>query len=54
LEPDTALTDELVTEIAGALREFMAFHRSEHLRIERSEPKEFGAMLLDDPDLSRY
>ncbi|MBU0490355.1 MAG: winged helix DNA-binding domain-containing protein [Chloroflexi bacterium] len=46
LEPGEALTDELVAGIAGALREFMAFHSSQTLVIERAEPAELRAALL--------
>jgi uncharacterized protein YcaQ len=35
LEPGQAITDDLVAGVASALREFMAFHRSERLHIER-------------------
>jgi uncharacterized protein YcaQ len=45
LEPGQAVTDELVAGIAGALREFMVFHGSETLQIERSEPQELAASL---------
>jgi uncharacterized protein YcaQ len=37
LEPGQSITDDLVAGIAGALREFMAFHRSERLHIERPD-----------------
>jgi uncharacterized protein YcaQ len=47
LEPGYAPTDDLVSGIAGALREFMAFHASERLAIERSEPAALGPMLLE-------
>jgi uncharacterized protein YcaQ len=53
LEPDQPLDDEVVAGITGALREFMAFHRCERLRIERSEPEALGPLLLERvlPDL---
>lgn len=47
LEPSEAVTDELVHSIGGALREFMAFHGSETLRIERSEPPALRTPLLE-------
>jgi uncharacterized protein YcaQ len=45
LEPGQAIDDELVAGIASALREFMVFHDSETLRLERSKPKELGPLL---------
>ena len=45
LEPGEAVTDDLVAGIAGALREFMAFHGSERLTIEHSEPAALAARL---------
>jgi uncharacterized protein YcaQ len=45
LEPDEPLTDELISAIATALREFMVFHDSESLRLERSEPEALGPAL---------
>jgi uncharacterized protein YcaQ len=47
LEPGYAPTDDLVAGIAGALHEFMVFHDSERLAIERSEPTALGPMLLE-------
>ena len=47
LEPGQAITDELVAGVAGALGEFMAFHRMERLVIERSEPEAFADLLLE-------
>jgi len=55
LEPGEPLTDELVAGIAGALREFMAFHNvrrtlpgsSEALVIEQAEPEALRPALLD-------
>lgn len=52
LEPGQAITDELVADLAAALCEFATFHGSERLVIERSEPEELGALLLDQPDLA--
>ncbi|MGD8473063.1 MAG: crosslink repair DNA glycosylase YcaQ family protein [Anaerolineae bacterium] len=51
LEPGQAITGDLVADVAGALREFAAFHGSEQLVIERSEPKEL-AVLLEQEGLS--
>ena len=45
LEPAQPLDDELLAGIASALREFMAFHGSQRLRIERSEPEALGSLL---------
>ena len=50
LEPEQAITDELVADLAGALREFAAFHGSERLEVERSEPEALAALLLDRLD----
>ncbi len=46
LEPGQPITDELLAGISGALREFMAFHSSETLRIEQSEPEDLRSLLL--------
>lgn len=45
LEPDQPLTDDLVEDLAGALREFAVFHGSERVLVERAEPAELGARL---------
>jgi uncharacterized protein YcaQ len=45
LEPALAVTGELVADVAGALREFAAFHGSEQLVIERSEPQGLAVLL---------
>ena len=47
LEPGQAITDELVDSLVSALREFMAFHDSQRLRIEQSEPVALGPLVLD-------
>jgi uncharacterized protein YcaQ len=47
LEPDVPITDELLGGIASALREFVAFHDSQTLSIERSEPEGLRASLLE-------
>lgn len=46
LESGEKMTDELVTDIAGALREFMEFHGSEQLTIKQSEPKSLRTAIL--------
>jgi hypothetical protein len=45
LEPGVPLADELVTGVAVALKDFMAFHEATDLHIERSEPGAFGEVL---------
>ena len=50
LEPDQPVTDKLLAGVASALREFMAFHGCHMLRIERSEPEAWGALLLAQLD----
>ena len=46
LEPQVPPEEELVSSVAGAMRDFMAFHGAGDLVIERSEPPAFGEMLL--------
>ena len=46
LEPDVVPGEELVADVAGALRDFMGFHGAGSLVIERSQPAEFGEKLL--------
>ena len=46
LEPEVEPADELVRDVAGALRDFMRFHQADNLVIERSQPAELGARLL--------
>ena len=46
LEPGVKPGQELVTDVAGAMRDFMAFHRARELVIESSQPKAFGKKLL--------
>jgi uncharacterized protein YcaQ len=46
LEPGVAPDATLVADVAGAMRDFMTFHRAKDLAIERSEPKAFGKKLL--------
>jgi uncharacterized protein YcaQ len=45
LEPGQPITEELLAGIGHALQEFMAFHDSETLRIEKSEPQELRGLL---------
>ena len=46
LEEDQDINDDdLVSSIRGALREFMAFHECNSLRIERSEPAGLARLL---------
>lgn len=45
LEEGERVTDELVDGIAGALREFAAFHKCENIVIEASEPAELKIAL---------
>ena len=46
LEPGVEPDDELVSDVATAMRDFMAFHKAKELVIEKSEPEEFGEKLL--------
>lgn len=46
LEPGQPITDELLDGVAGALREFMAFHDSQRLCIEQSNPAALGPLVL--------
>jgi uncharacterized protein YcaQ len=46
LEPGVEPDDELVSDVALAMRDFMAFHQATELVIERSQPDEFGTKLL--------
>jgi len=45
LEPGEAPTDELVADVAAAMRDFMAFHAATELVIEASDPEGFGTKL---------
>jgi uncharacterized protein YcaQ len=47
LEPGQSITGGLLAGVAGALGEFMAFHRIERLVIERSDPEVLGPLLLE-------
>ncbi len=46
LEPGISPDDALVADVAGAMRDFLAFHDATALSIERSDPPEFGPRLL--------
>jgi len=46
LEPGVAASEELVANVAGAMRDFMQFHKATELAIEKSEPAELGEKLL--------
>ena len=46
LEPDVSLSEELIADVAAAMRDFLAWHGASDLVIERSQPDEFGARLL--------
>jgi uncharacterized protein YcaQ len=49
LEPGVEVTDDLLTGLVDALREFMVFHGSEKLTIGRSEPRALKEALLAHP-----
>jgi len=46
LEPGIKPDEELVSEIAASMRDFMAFHSAKELVIERSEPAGFAGKLF--------
>ena len=46
LEPGNEPDEELVNDVAGTMRDFMAFHQARELVIEKSQPDEFGDKLL--------
>jgi uncharacterized protein YcaQ len=46
LEPGMGPSDELVSGIAGAMRDFMNFHKANELVIEKSQPVAFGKKLI--------
>ncbi len=46
LEPHIRPTEELVRDVAGALKDFMTFHKASELVIENSQPEEFGKKLM--------
>ena len=45
LEPGVALSDELVADLAGALRECAAWHRTPEVVVRRSDPPELAALV---------
>lgn len=45
LEPGVELDDQLVHDVADAMREFMRFHKASDLVVEKSQPAEFGEKL---------
>jgi uncharacterized protein YcaQ len=45
LEPGIEPADDRIADIAGAMRDFLAFHNARNLVIERSDPPEFGQKL---------
>jgi uncharacterized protein YcaQ len=47
LEPDEKITEDLLNGIVEALREFIAFHGSQKLLIERTEPRALRTAVLD-------
>jgi hypothetical protein len=46
LEPGIEPAEDLVADVAAALRSFMEWHAARHLVIEKSTPSEFGERLL--------
>jgi uncharacterized protein YcaQ len=46
LEPGVEPDDELLSDLAVAMRDFMKFHHAKDLVIEKSQPAEFGEKLL--------
>jgi len=46
LEPGVKADEELVSAVAGAMRDFMKFHNADDLVIENSQPKVFAKKLL--------
>jgi len=46
LEPGVAPGDALIAAVAGALRDFLAWHGAHELIVERSDPPAFGEALL--------
>ena len=47
LEQGVKPDEELVNEVAHAMRDFMAFHKAKELVIEKSQPVEFGTRILN-------
>lgn len=48
LEPGIKPTEEIVKAVAGAMRDFMAFHEARELILERCEPAVFGKKMLKE------
>jgi len=46
LEPGVAPDEELAADVAAAMHDFMAWHGAKELRIESSDPVEFGERLV--------
>lgn len=46
LEPEIDPSADLIADVAGAMRDFLAWHGATNLVIERSDPAEFGSKLL--------
>jgi hypothetical protein len=46
LEPGIEPSEELIADVAGAMRDFMRFHSAKELVIEKSDPAGFGKKLL--------
>jgi uncharacterized protein YcaQ len=46
LEPGVNPDEELVSDVARAMRDFLAFHHAGQVAIEASQPRRFGARLL--------
>jgi uncharacterized protein YcaQ len=46
LEPGVEPDEQLVTAVAGAMRDFMQFHMAKELLVEKSEPGWLGDRLL--------
>jgi uncharacterized protein YcaQ len=46
LEPGIRASEQLVTDVAEAMRDFMRFHNAKDLVIENSQPKIFGKRLM--------
>ncbi len=47
LEPGVRLEDEMITDIAACMRDFLEFHQADELLIEESKPKQFGHDLIN-------
>jgi hypothetical protein len=46
LEPGILPDEAMVADVAAAMRDFIRFHQAQTLVIERSDPADFGALLL--------